>query len=251
MVDGSFTGARVSRLDAGNLLTIAAVAFGATTHAVTGLGFSIVCVPVFTIVYGGRDGVRLSNLLALGANMLVLGREGRHADFRRALSLFVPAAIAAPLTAVAIRHADTDVLSIIAGIVVLATVCVLAVGARAPALSGPLGAVVAGSASGAMNVVAGIGGPTVASYATNAQWPPDRLRPTLATYFLGLNAVSVAARGAPDISSGLLAGCAMALVVGYAAGVVLRGRIDARHLQLGTLLLAGCGAIAAIVKGMA
>jgi len=91
----------------------------------------------------------------------------------------------------------------------------------------------------------------VASYATNAQWPPDRLRPTLATYFLGLNAVSVAARGAPDISSGLLAGCAVALVVGYAAGVVLRGRIDSRHLQLGTLLLAGCGAIAAIVKGMA
>jgi uncharacterized membrane protein YfcA len=236
-------------MDAGNALTIAAVAVGATTHAVTGLGFSIVCVPALTVVFGGRDGVRLANLLALGVNVLVLGREGRNADFRRALSLLAPAAIAAPLTAVAIHHADADLLSIIAGVVVLATVGALAVGARAPALSGPLGAVVAGSASGAMNVVAGIGGPTVASYANNAQWPPDRLRPTLAAYFLGLNAISVAVRGAPDISSGLLIACAFALVVGYAAGVVLRGRIDARHLQLGTLLLAGCGAVAAIVKG--
>jgi uncharacterized membrane protein YfcA len=236
-------------MDAGNAVTIAAVGFGALTHAVTGLGFSIVCVPAFTVVYGGRDGVRLANLLALGVNGLVLGREGRHADFRRAFSLLVPAAIAAPLTAIAIRHTDVDLLSIIAGVVVLATVGALAVGARAPGFSGPFGAVVAGSASGAMNVVAGIGGPTVAGYANNAQWPHDRLRPTLATYFLGLNAISVAVRGAPDISSGLLSGCAVALVVGYAAGVVLRGRIDARHLQFGTLLLAGCGAIAAIIKG--
>ena len=238
-------------MDVGPALTIAAVAFGATTHAVTGLGFSIVCVPVLTVVYGGRDGVRMANLLALGVNVLVLGREGRHADFRRAFSLLVPAAIAAPLAAVAIRYANEDVLSIIAGVLVLATVVALAVGARAPSLSGPLGAILAGSASGAMNVVAGIGGPTVASYASNAQWPPDRLRPTLATYFFGLNVVSVASRGAPDISSGLLIGCAAALVVGYTCGVVLRGRIDVRHLQLGTLVLAGCGAVAAIVTGIA
>jgi uncharacterized membrane protein YfcA len=237
-------------MDAANAVTIAAVAFGATTHAVSGLGFSIVCVPTFTVLYGGRDGVRLSNLLALGVNLLVLGREGRHADFRRAFSLLVPAAVAAPLAAVAIHYANEDVLSIVAGVLVLATVIALVLGARAPSLSGPLGAIVAGSASGAMNVVAGIGGPTVASYASNAQWPPDRLRPTLATYFLGLNMVSVAARGAPDISSGLLIGCAVALVVGYTAGVVLRGRIDVRHLQLATLLLAGCGAVAAIVTGI-
>ena len=86
-------------MDAGNALTIAAVGFGAMTHAVTGLGFSIVCVPALTVVYGGRDGVRLTNLLALGVNTLVLAREGRHADLRRALTLLVPAAIAAPLTA--------------------------------------------------------------------------------------------------------------------------------------------------------
>ena len=199
-------------MDAGNVLTIAAVAFGASTHAVSGLGFSIVCVPAFTVVYGGRDGVRLANLLAIGVNVLVLAREGRHADLRRAFTLLIPAVIAAPLTAVAIRHADADLLSIIAGVVVFATVAALAVGARAPALAGPLGAVVAGSVSGAMNVVAGIGAPTVAGYASNAHWPPERLRPTLATYFLGLNAVSVAARGAPDISSALLIGCAVALV---------------------------------------
>jgi uncharacterized membrane protein YfcA len=237
-------------MDAGNALTIAAVAFGAATHAMTGLGFSIVCVPALTVVYGGRDGVRLTNLLALGVNTLVLAREGRRADLRRALALLVPAAIAAPLTAFVIRDVNADLLSVVAGVVVLVTVGALAVGARAPSLAGPMGAIVAGSTSGAMNVVAGVGGPTVAGYATNGNWPPDRLRPTLATYFLGLNAVTVASRGAPDISSALLIGCAIALMVGYAAGVAMRGHIDVRQLQYGTLLIAGVGAIAAIVTGL-
>jgi uncharacterized membrane protein YfcA len=236
-------------MDAENALTVAAVAFGAATHAVSGLGFSIVCVPAFSVAHGARNGVRLANLLALPVNLLVLVREGRHADARQATMLLVPAAIAAPLAALAIRHADTDVLSIIAGVIVLATVLALALGLRAPSLSGVAGAVLAGSTSGAANVIAGIGGPTVASYASNANWPPDRLRPTLALYFFVLNAISVASRGAPSISKSLLIGCAIALLLGYTVGVAVRSRINILHLQLATLCLAGCGAIATIVKG--
>ena len=67
--------------------------------------------------------------------------------------------------------------------------------------------------------------------------------------FLGLNAVSVAARGAPDISSGLLWLCRCASDW-VCRGSRVTGRIDARHLQGATLLLAGCGAIAAIAKGL-
>lgn len=238
-------------MDSATALTIAAVAVGAATQAVSGLGFSIVCVPALTIAHGGRDGVRLTNVLALGVNALVLSAEGRNADVRRAGALFVPAALAGVLTAALIRRADADLLGVISGLVVLATVGALATGRRAPALSGTRGAIVAGVASGASNVVAGIGGPTVASYAANAQWPPDRLRATLALYFLGLNAVSVAVRGAPRMSSGLVFGCAFALAVGYTTGFVVRAKIAARHLHYGTLLLAAGGAIASIIKGVA
>jgi hypothetical protein len=132
---------------------------------------------------------------------------------------------------------------------VLVTVGALMTGLRAPALSGIGGAIVAGASSGAANVVTGIGAPTVASYASNANWAPDRLRPTLACYFLGLNAVSVAARGVPSLSSSLLLGCGVALVGGYTAGVALRGRINAKHLERSTLVLAGFGGIAAIIDG--
>jgi uncharacterized membrane protein YfcA len=237
-------------MEAGHLLSVPSVAFGAATHAVTGLGFSIVCVPAFTLVYGGRDGVRLANVLTLGVNALVLAREGRHADLRRVATLLAPATATAAVAAVAVHRANPDVLSVIAGTLVLAAVAALALGKRAPALSGTGGAVLAGAMSGAMNVVAGIGGPTVASYASNADWPAERLRPTLASYFLGLNAVSVAARGAPRISAGLLIAFAVAMLVGFLAGVVWRSAIDARKLQRITLLLAGAGAVAAIVKGI-
>jgi uncharacterized membrane protein YfcA len=234
---------------AGDVVTVVSVAFGAAAQAISGLGFSIVTVPVLTVRYGGSRGVRIANALAIGVNALVLLREGRHADARRALTLLAPATITVLVAAAAIHHMNSNVLSIVAGSVVLLTVVALAFGLRAPALAGNAGAVVAGSVSGAMNVVAGIGGPTVASYASNAEWPPDRLRATLASYFLGLNAVSVIARGVPSLSRGLVLAIAVAVVAGYTAGVAVRDHINARHLQLATLLLAAAGAIAAIIKG--
>jgi uncharacterized membrane protein YfcA len=163
--------------------------------------------------------------------------------------LLVPATVAAIFAAIVIHRVNANALSVTAGAVVLLTVGALALGKRAPSLTGLGGAVLAGSVSGAMNVVAGIGGPTVASYASNADWPAERLRPTLASYFLGLNAVSVAARGAPSLSRGLLFTFAIALVIGYVLGAVLRGRVNTRHLQYATLALAATGALAAIVKG--
>ena len=51
------------------------------------------------------------------------------------------------------------------------------------------------------------------------------------------------------MSKALLSGCAVALLLGYIVGVAVRSRINVLHLQLATLVLAGCGAIATIAKG--
>lgn len=237
-------------MDAAAAVTLVAVAFGAVAQAVSGLGFSIVCVPALTIAFGGGDGVRLTNLLAIGVNAVVLAREGRAASWRTALAVLVPATVVALVTAALVRGADTDALSVAAGVVVLAAVGVLATGWRAPGLTGAAGAAVAGGLSGAMNVVAGIGGPAVAGYTTNADLPPERLRPTLAVYFLGVNAVSVAARGVPGVDRRLLAASVVLLLVGYGVGVAVRSRIDERALRSATLVLAAVGAVAAIARGI-
>jgi uncharacterized protein len=229
---------------------LVAVAAGAGAQAVTGIGFSLVCAPLLTIALGGGDGVRLANVLAIAVNLLVLGRERRTADLGEVVLLLVPASLAALATAWVIRGADPHVLAVVAGCLVLVTVVVLASGREAQRLAGRVGAVLAGAISGAMNVAGGVGGPAVAGYALNARWSPAQTRATLGAYFLGINIVSVASRGVPRLSAWFFAGGALALLVGFAAGVLLARRLDEKAVRSWTLVLAGLGAAAAIVQGL-
>jgi uncharacterized protein len=231
-------------------VALVAIAAGAGAQAVTGIGFSLVCAPLLTIALGGGDGVRVANVLAIAVNLLVVGRERRTADPRQVVLLLVPATLAALLTAWLIRGADPHVLAVAAGVLVLVTVAVLASGREAQRLASRLGAVLAGAVSGAMNVAGGVGGPAVAGYALNARWSPAQTRATLGAYFLGINIVSVASRGVPPLSAWFFIGGTLAVLAGFAAGVVLARRLDESAVRSWTLALAGLGAAAAIVQGL-
>jgi uncharacterized membrane protein YfcA len=231
-------------------VALMAVLVGAGAQAVTGIGFSLVCAPVLTLVLGGGDGVRLANLLAVGVNLLLLRREWRNAVVHDVLFLLVPAALAIAATAFAISHANPRVLSVASGVLILVAVGALASGVRIRRLAGRTGAVIAGVISGGMNVVGGVGGPAVASYALNANWSPRQTRSTLAIYFLAINVVSVASRGVPGLSAGFIIGAGVALAAGFTIGALFAGRLDVRAVRSGTLLLAAVGACAAIVQGL-
>ncbi|MGH7721546.1 MAG: TSUP family transporter [Candidatus Dormibacteria bacterium] len=231
-------------------LAVLAVLIGAGASAVTGIGFALVCAPVLTIALGGGDGVRIANALAIGVNLLLIRREWRNAVVGDVLMLLVPAAVAIAAVAWAIRSASPHVLSVASGALILVAVGALVWGARVAPLAGRAGAVIAGAVSGAMNVVGGVGGPAVASYALNARWPPEQTRPTLAIYFLAINVVSVASRGVPGLSGIFVIAAVVALVVGFGLGALLARRLDARMLRSGTLMLAALGAGAAIAQGL-
>jgi uncharacterized membrane protein YfcA len=227
-----------------------AVAVGAAAQATTGIGFSLVCAPLLTLALGGDDGVRLTNLLAIPLNGLVLAREWHSVMVDKALQLFGPAAVAATIAAVAVRHASPGVLSVAAGLLVLAVVAAVAAGARIRRLAGWHGALLAGAASGAMNVVGGVGGPAVASYAANAEWPPGRARATFAAYFLAINVVSVAARGVAPTTVAFGLSLAAALLIGFAVGAALGRRLRPGAIRRGMLILAAVGAAAAVGRGL-
>ena len=234
-------------VDAGAII---AVVVGAGAQAVTGIGFSLVCAPLLTLALGGADGVRTANLLAIVVNLLLLRHEWRAVSVRSVLLLLVPATVAAALTSVVLGRADPRALSLACGLIVLVAVGLLASGRRAAGVSGPAGALAAGAVSGAMNVVGGVGGPAVAGYAVNADWPLSTARATLSAYFLGINVVSVASRGTPRLSLVLLAGLAAAVVVGFTAGRLLGARTGTSRIRSGTLALAALGAAATVVQAL-
>jgi uncharacterized membrane protein YfcA len=151
-----------------------------------------------------------------------------------------------------VKRLNTDTLSIINGAAILVATALLASGLRARSLRGRRGAVLAGATSGAMNVATSVGGPPVAMYAINAEWPVVSYRPTVQAYFLGINIVSFAVRGFPRLHHGaaLLPVLGVAVLVGWFIGARFAKRIDdhvVRTLLLGT---AAVGGTVAVLRGL-
>jgi len=230
-----------------SLLAALAVAAGVVAQAVTGFGFSLVGAPFLIAAYRAPGGVQLNLVLSAAVNVAVLARDHRHADARAAALLLAPAVVAVLPAAYVVRRVPRGPLTVVAGAVCLSAVAVLATGRRFRRGSGPAATAVAGLVCGAMNVVAGISGPPAVLFALNADWPVDRLRPTMQLFFLGLNILTLAALGLPDRLP-------PTLLLGFAAGLLLARLLGHRPspgaVRTGTLLLAAVGGAVAVARGL-
>jgi uncharacterized membrane protein YfcA len=188
--------------------------------------------------------VQLTVLLGVGLNLMLLVGAHRQANWRIALLLLIPAAATTPLFEAAFDHVDNRSLAIAAGALTIVSAAVLWSGIRSHHAIGPIGATVTGTISAAMTVLAGIGGPPVAMYAVNADWPADEIRPTLQVYFLGLNVVALAVLGVPHVTAGPWLG----LIGGWVAGVALAKRLPETVARPAILAIAAVGGLIAILR---
>ena len=229
-------------------LVVLAVLVGALAQSVSGIGFSLVCVPFLVAALGAHEGVRLGVVLSLLVNVGLLARYHRDLDRRGALLLLAPAAAATPVAAVAVRALpDRPAQAAAGGVIVFATV-LLAAGVRWRAARGAAGAVGVGVVSGVTNVVAGVPGPPVALWADNAGWSAGTTRATLQAYFLGLNVITLLSLGRPRGGTGLLLAAAAALAVGVLLGAPLSARVPQAVARRATLALAAAGGLTVLVR---
>ena len=224
-----------------------AVAAGAVAQAITGLGFALVAGPFLIATLGRTEGVRLTVLLGVALNIVLLVGERHHARWSTAALLLVPAAVATPFFDWAFSGVDAESLAVAAGLLTIVSVVVLASGVRSTRLAGRVGAAVAGVISAAMTVLAGIGGPPIAMFALNADWPVSAMRPTLQVYFLGLNIVAVAVLGLPHLSLAPWLG----LIGGSVVGWVAARRLPDSVARPAILVLAAVGGLTAVLRARA
>lgn len=224
-----------------------AVGAGALAQMVTGIGFSLVSAPVLIAVLGPRHGVREALVLSTLVNTAILARDHRRVMVGRGLSLLIPAMVVTPFVAWGSRHVDGRVLAASAGVLTVVSAAAIGAGLRFHRATGRAGAVVAGALSGTMNVIGSIGGPALALYSLNAGWPPDRTRPTLQACFLLTNLVALASLGVVGLPAALVAG----LAAGGLAGLLLAHRVPDHAARAATLLVAGAGGLAAVIRALA
>ncbi len=224
-----------------------AVLVGSVAQAVTGFGFSLVCAPFLVAAYGAPEGVQMNMVVSLVLNLILLATGWRRVDRGSAIGLLVPALVATAGLGVLVRGSSTDALTVLAGALCLLGVVVVARGRTFHRLTGKVGTTVVGALAGAMNVVAGIGGPPVVLFGATAGWPPEVARPTLQAFFFGINVVALATLGLPDdLPLLLVAGMAVGLAIGHP----LSRRLHPDQVRLAVLLIAGTGSVLAIVRGL-
>ena len=229
---------------------LVAVLLGSLAQSVSGIGFALVCGPLLVAALGPADGVRLSVALSLVLNVVLLARLWRQVDRRRTLLLLLPAALATPLLALAVRSLPARPAAGLAGAVVLLGVVLLTRGARWPGADGAAGTVGAGVLGATTNLVAGIAGPVVAVWAVATPWPADVQRASLQAYFLGLNCVALPSLGLPSVGAPLLTGCVVALGAGALLGAPLARRVSEAAARRTTLALAAAGGAAVLVSAL-
>lgn len=233
------------------LLLAALTAFvAAVIQRITGLGFMLVLIGPFVLLYGGIEGVTVGVLLALVAAAIAVPLVWREVDWRRTGWLIWPGLVAAPAGLLFVRLLPEPALLLtIGGLAVFALVA-----GRIPqlsrALTGRSGAVAAGAAAGFMNVASGLAGPPLAAHAVGDGWPQRSFSASVQVIFAAFGVITVALRGLPAEPPVDVTLLAAATAVGIVAGSALARVIPPLVARRAMLVIAWSGAALVIVRGI-
>jgi uncharacterized membrane protein YfcA len=205
-----------------------AVAAGGLVQGLTGLGFALVSAPIVTQLVSGTGGVGLVNALSIVQNVWLISRtEGRIAweEIRRMLPGL---AIGVLLGWLVLRTSDPALYDIIVAASACGSVVWLLLAGR---FRGALAGVFSAVWGGAVNTVAGVGGPPIAAYLVTRGVDFSSYLRTLQVVFAMLSIVSLPLLGVAVPSVGAILLWVLALIAGSAIGEFLRHRFDEATTQ--------------------
>jgi uncharacterized membrane protein YfcA len=227
------------------------VLVGAGTQRVTGIGFALVSSPFMVLLLGPFDGVLVINACGAVAALFVLTQIWRDVDVRRSALLLGPGLVAILPGAWVARSLPPPELAVVVGGLVLVTLAAVVATERARVLRGTPGAVIAGLASGFLNVTVGAGGPAIAVYAVSIEWAHRRFAATAQLIFGVLGVASLAVKGGrPSMALAGWGAVAVGLVAGIAVGNRLADRVSPERARWAVVVLAMAGAAITVCKGL-
>lgn len=234
------------------LLSVAALtAFvAAIIQRVTGIGFVLVLLGPFVVIYGGLEGVTIAVLLALVAALAALPLVWRDVAWRRIWWLIWPGLVTAPVGALVVSVLPSAALMLLVAALAFFALLAPRLGFLAEALTGRSGAVAAGAAAGFMHVASGLSGPPLAAHAVGDRWPQRSFAASVQVMFAVFSLVSVALRGLPAqpaLDIGILVG---ATVAGIIAGTLLARWVPPAAARTAMIVIAWAGATVVLVRGI-
>lgn len=234
----------------GLVLLACAVALGAATQRLTGMGFALVASPLLVLLIGPDTGVSLLQVLGVITSMIVLTGVWRDVDWPVLPWLVVSAAIGIVPGAWLARSLSRPLLEVVVGALVVVGLGVTLGSSRARVFTGRGGAAGVGLLSGFMNATAAVGGPPMVLYQLSSGWSHRVFVATVQVYFVFLSSFTLAARGLPRLPLAAWITAVAAMFAGILVGDRLIGRVSeatARRLMVAVAL---AGGVATMVKGV-
>ncbi len=227
------------------------VCLGSTTQRITGVGFALVAAPFITLLLGALDGVVIVNLFGSLTSLIFLFQVWRDVEYRKILTLLIPALICAVPGAIVVAFAPPDLLAVVVGGAVVVALTASLFARPSDAYSGFASRIVAGGTSGFMNVTAGVGGPAMTIYAVVSRWPQEQFSKSLQFYFfvLGIGSLLMK-RHIPDISVWHWVACGVGMVLGAVLGRILAQRVKPQHARWAVIGLAYLGGASLLGRGI-
>jgi uncharacterized membrane protein YfcA len=217
---------------------------------VGGIGYALVAGPVLLAVVGPDEAVRLVSVTGVASCAVGIAstwRESRPAEVLTLMPFALLAIVPAGFLATAVGDGVATLLCEL--IVLPALALALWPPRRLDMVPRWARVLVAGGLSGAMNAVAGLGGPMAAAYGISRRWGPA-LVPNMQLFLL-LSAFGVlAVRGWPDRVAGAhLLVLSLFAGIGVSVGGWVSARVTSRVAGVVTVAVAIAGASVAIVRG--
>ena len=253
---------------------VPAAATGAFAQRVSGLGFSLITAPALALAAGPRDGIALTNLLAILVALTVFVTSARHVDTARCMILIPAGLIGVIPGAIVFRLLPASPLQVTVGSVTGVGLAAVVIASRRPpqpasnpgspvhpgppaapraasTLAAPrlAGTAVAGLASGFSTAVAGAGGPALTVYAVATNWPQPEFAATGQINYALQAAAALGLKGVPALPAVWLGAAVAAVLGGLAAGQLLAHRIGAAHARRAAIAIAALATTLTVIHG--
>lgn len=243
------------------LLGFAAICVAALVGAVgqraLGMGFGLVAMPALVLVLGPLPAVTAINALGVVTSVLVLAQVWRHVDRRRLLRLVIPALVGVAPGILLARVADSDILELVIGALILVGVALtLWMRRAARPLTGDGPVVATGAIAGLLNGSVGVGAPALGLYGTLGDWPQRSYAASLQPFFVALSVTTVVLKSVLDPASAILWSWWqwVLVLVPVAIGVLVGHRIAAhlpeRAARTAILLISFLGGVSVLWSGI-
>jgi uncharacterized protein len=236
------------------VLVAGTVAVAAMLQSASGFGFSLIAVPIISILVGAKVAVVATDTLAF-AIILSIAVSGRRDVQRRVLRVVTIAAVVGmPEGLWILTHVGDRVLSVVIACVVIGLTMLLISGASAPEWAG--GDVAAGVVSGVLATSTGTNGPPLVLALHARGVPATEFRATLSAAFVLQDIVAmlgfaVTGQFTAEVWRVVAVGLP-GLVVGRLVGDRLFASLDQRRFRavvLGLLLVTGVLTLAEALHG--